>query len=80
MSSTTEPYNVKTSVTQWLQDNGYDGLYLPGVCSCALEDLMPCNTPSYRCLAGYKYYRNNDCADTCEFYYECEGFCIYKED
>lgn len=42
-------------VKNWLKENGYDGLCLPGEgCGCDLEDLMPCGSPAEYCEAGYK--------------------------
>lgn len=43
-------------VTQWLKDNGYDGLYAPGECCCSLDDLMPCGGSLWDpgdCRAGH---------------------------
>ena len=45
--------DVRTIVTEWLKEHGYDGLYAPGVCGCAIDDLMPCDEPCSFCLAGY---------------------------
>ena len=42
-------------VKQYLEQNGYDGLYCRGECGCLLEDLMPCTSESaLRCEPGYK--------------------------
>jgi hypothetical protein len=46
--------NVITIIESWLNENGYDGLYLPGECACIIGELCPCGEPSPNCLAGYK--------------------------
>ena len=49
--------NIKTIVTQYLNEHGYDGLYLKkngDECGCSIEDLMPCDVPSELCAAGYQ--------------------------
>lgn len=38
--------DVRTIVTEWLKEHGYDGLYVPGVCGCPIDDLMCCEAPS----------------------------------
>lgn len=45
--------NLLEITKEWLQANGYDGLYSDD-CGCALEDLMPCDNPSLICTAGYR--------------------------
>ena len=46
---------VKIMVECYLQDNFYDGLVSnEGVCSCDIDDLMPCFHINYDCMAGYK--------------------------
>jgi len=48
---------VKEIVKEWLVANGYGGLYSDDFdvvdCTCALDDLMPCDCPTPRCSAGY---------------------------
>lgn len=47
--------NVIDIVTQYLKDNGYDGLVEDtGECGCELSDLMPCEIYSQGCRAGHK--------------------------
>jgi len=51
--------NVKTIVTQYLQEHNYDGLYLKAknphqTCQCALDNLMDCEEPDEQCTAGYQ--------------------------
>jgi len=41
-------------VKERLQAEGFDGLYIPGECACAVSDLMPCGEPTPECRAGYK--------------------------
>ena len=45
---------IREITKKWLEENGYDGLYSPGVCACQLSDLMPCDEPQMDCTAGYK--------------------------
>lgn len=48
--------NVKAMVKQWLEDNGYDGLYCDiGECGCSKDDLFPCYREGIAsCKPGYK--------------------------
>jgi hypothetical protein len=47
--------DVKEIVKKYLEENGYDGLWLPGFyCGCFLSDIMPCTQPEMICEAGYK--------------------------
>ena len=44
-------------VKRWLVENKYDGLFSPGVCSCKIDDLMPCDEPNCtECEAGHVKY------------------------
>ena len=45
--------DVKGIVTEWLKEHGYDGLYVPGVCGCPIDDLMCCEEPCSQCEPGY---------------------------
>lgn len=47
---------VREIVAEWLEKNGYDGLYAPayGDCACLISDLMPCEGEVGDCIAGYK--------------------------
>ena len=50
--------NVKTIVTQYLQEHNYDGLYLSTdksqfICQCSMDNLMDCEEPDENCAAGY---------------------------
>jgi hypothetical protein len=41
-------------VRQYLEANGFDGLYHPGECACKKEDLFPCGDPHMAyCKPGY---------------------------
>jgi len=41
---------------KWLVDNGYDGLYVAGECSCENKDLAPCGDgPHEDCEPGYTH-------------------------
>lgn len=54
MSDSKRPIGLRTITAKWLQQNGYDGLFLEGGCACLITDLMPCREPSEQCCAGYK--------------------------
>ena len=41
-------------VEDWLEKNGYDGLFYAGKCGCFNSILMPCGTPNHGCEAGYE--------------------------
>ncbi len=44
---------IKEMAKEWLEENGYDGLYNEG-CGCQLNDLMPCSEYYHDCQAGWK--------------------------
>jgi hypothetical protein len=47
--------NVEQIVREYLEANGYDGLYNEnGGCGCDLADLMCCGYQDTFCLAGHK--------------------------
>lgn len=41
-------------VSEYLEKNGFDGLFLPGDCACLKDDLAPCGEALGSCEAGYK--------------------------
>jgi len=43
---------VRDIIMQYLQDNGYDGLFYPGECACVIDDLMPCEGDCGECEPG----------------------------
>ena len=43
---------VKEIVVQYLESNGYDGLFLPGECACKIDGLMPCEGYCGDCEPG----------------------------
>jgi hypothetical protein len=46
--------NGKEIITDWLRQNGYDGLF-DECCACLLDDLIPCvNECALDCMAGYE--------------------------
>lgn len=46
--------SITEMVRQYLEANGYDGLYFPGECACKKDDLFPCGDPHMsECLPGY---------------------------
>lgn len=46
---------VKEIIKEYLEKNGYDGLFLPGNCACKKNDLMPCDVNFSECIPGYLY-------------------------
>ena len=44
---------VKEIVREYLEENGFDGLYNVGECGCQNKDLMPCEEGSECCIAGH---------------------------
>jgi hypothetical protein len=49
-----QPKNAIEIIKDYLERNGFDGLYTPGECGCCLDDLIPCDEDPSRCLPGYK--------------------------
>ncbi len=46
---------IKEIVKDYLDENGYDGLYdQDAECSCEKDDLFPCDSPMPNCITGYK--------------------------
>jgi len=46
--------DVRAIIAKYLTDNGFDGLYVPGVCHCLLGDLCPCGEYSLDCEPGHR--------------------------
>lgn len=47
--------NVRMMVLQYLEKNGYTGLYdETGECGCDLDDIMPCEDSCGNCKPGHK--------------------------
>jgi hypothetical protein len=44
--------DIKNIIKNYLEDNGYDGLFFPGECACTINDLMPCENFCNECEAG----------------------------
>jgi hypothetical protein len=44
---------IKEIVKEYLEKNGYDGLYGLPDCGCSVDDLMPCDEPGVNCAPGY---------------------------
>lgn len=40
-------------VREYLEKNGYDGLYYPGECACTIKDIAPCGQIDGSCIAGH---------------------------
>ncbi len=51
-------------VRQYLESNGFDGLYSPSECGCKRDDLAPCGEMGTECMPGYL--QPGD--DECDFY------------
>ena len=50
--------NIKTIIKEYMEANGYDGLYSPDYdCACAIYDQRPCDENCLDCEVGYQ----NDC-------------------
>jgi len=46
--------DVKTIVKNYLEENGFDGLFQPGECACLNSELCPCEGYGIEtCEAGY---------------------------
>ena len=55
---------VKEIVKDYLEKNGYDGLWCEGCCGCGLYNLMPCeNDDALSCEPAYNHGCNGDCAE-----------------
>ena len=47
--------NVKEIISEYLTQNGYEGLFNEGSeCGCLLDDLCPCDGEIGNCEPGYK--------------------------
>ena len=57
-----ENKTIKDIVKEYLEKNGFDGLYYPGECACKLSNLFPCEDTPVDCIAGYL----NKCPEDCE--------------
>ncbi|HDY90020.1 MAG TPA: hypothetical protein ENH82_18105 [bacterium] len=69
--------NIREIVTEWLKNNGYDGL-VNDDCGCNVSDLMLCDEPSINCEAGHQRYCNG-CKIECEDREEYEiGGCVME--
>jgi len=52
--------NVKEIVKEYLERNGFDGLWFSDGCGCCIEDLMPCDGNVSLCEPGYKQIIDGD--------------------
>lgn len=41
-------------IEEYLEENGFDGLYVPGECACLKDDLFPCSETPVDCKPGYR--------------------------
>jgi len=48
--------DIQEIVETYIRENGFDGLYIPGECGCAVDDLFPCGGDGnvLECEAGYR--------------------------
>jgi len=46
--------DCKGIIREYLENNGFDGLFFPGECCCDLQDLIACNEYCAECQPGYK--------------------------
>jgi len=47
-------------ITEWLNNNGYDGLFnIDGECGCIIGDLIPCGEDPSSCEAGHQRIRED---------------------
>lgn len=52
-------WTVVEIVAEWLNTNGYDGLFREEQCACLKENLAPCDEIENDCRAGYKHACNS---------------------
>jgi hypothetical protein len=57
--------NVKDIVKEFLRSEGCDGLYNPGLCSCTLPDIAPCDNMQSYCKPGWVIPCNGIGCDDC---------------
>jgi hypothetical protein len=56
--------NVKEIVKEYLEKNGYDGLYnVDGECGCPKDSLLPCSESFDQCCPGYRGACDGSCDD-----------------
>ena len=49
-----EDYTVAHILREWLEQNGFNGLYCEDTgCGCAFDDFIPCGAPHTICQPGY---------------------------
>lgn len=53
--------NVRTIITKYLEDNGFDGLCCDG-CGCGLDDLIPCSGDALECKPAKRYACDGTCS------------------
>ena len=70
---------VREIIKEWLENNGYDGLYYDGECGCMLDDLAPCcGDEIMDCQAGYKTKcTNNGCDGACDWHISKNPIIVY---
>lgn len=52
---------VKEIIEQHLKAGGFDGLFVPGECSCLLDDLCVCDGCMLECQPGFLLDGDEDC-------------------
>ncbi len=70
---------VKTILSTFLVDHGYEGLYnVDGGCSCTLSEFMPCGMKDGECEAGHiiQCDKKRGCEINCD---DCTGLYVGKK-
>jgi len=49
-----EQKTVEGILRDWLQENGYNGLWNDEPCGCGVDDLAPCGETPLDCMPGHK--------------------------
>jgi hypothetical protein len=64
--------NCLEIIEEYLNSNGFDGLFYDDECACEISDLVPCRKDFSMCEPGYKVVPPDDV--NCEFdFYICEN-------
>ena len=57
----------KNGGKKYLEDNGFDGLFNPGECSCPVDRLFLCDGPCDECEPGYRV-EGCTCGNGCDYH------------
>ena len=47
--------NIESVLIKYMDEHGYDGLYLDDDCGCLKDDLAPCGSLGLGCSFGWKH-------------------------